>query len=132
MLSFVQQVLTILFVEDLEVSKAFYKNILALEPSLDVPGMVEFTLSESCKIGLMPNQGIYRILENKISHPNLAHGIPRCELYLYVSDIYQAFENATRINWNLLSPIEMRDWGDLACYFKDPDGHIIAFAQRAS
>lgn len=29
-----------------------------------------------------------------------------------------------------LSPLSMRDWGDLAAYSLDPDGHVVAFAQR--
>jgi uncharacterized glyoxalase superfamily protein PhnB len=27
-----------------------------------------------------------------------------------------------------LSPLRLRDWGDLAAYSRDGDGHVIAFA----
>jgi uncharacterized glyoxalase superfamily protein PhnB len=32
----------------------------------------------------------------------------------------------------LVSEIQHRDWGDRAGYLADPDGHIIAFADKIS
>ena len=40
------------------------------------------------------------------------------------------FENAINSGAKLISPIIERNWGDKACYFADPDGHVIAFAER--
>ncbi|MBS5797792.1 MAG: lactoylglutathione lyase [Dysgonomonas mossii] len=92
--------------------------------------MTEFNLSDHCKLGLMPNNGIARILANQLPHPQDGNGIPRCELYLYVEDIKLEFENAINSGAKLISPIFERNWGDRACYFADPDGHVIAFAER--
>jgi uncharacterized glyoxalase superfamily protein PhnB len=65
-----------------------------------------------------------------VPHPDTGNGIPRCELYLSVKDIQMEFENATSAGAKSISPIIDRDWGDKVCYFADPDGHIIAFAER--
>ncbi len=92
--------------------------------------MTEFNLSENCKLGLMPNKGIEKILSGKTPHPDEANGIPRCELYFYVENIQLEFDNATKIGAKLISPIEARDWGDRVCYFADIDGHIIAYAEK--
>jgi lactoylglutathione lyase len=92
--------------------------------------MTEFTLFDNCKLGLMPNAGIAKILADKTPHPNEGSGIPRCELYLSVDDIQVEFENALKSGAVLISPIMDRDWGDRVCYFADPDGHIIAFAEK--
>lgn len=119
----------ILYVSDQQTSSAFYKDILRTNPVLDVPGMTEFQLSEQCKLGLMPNDGIAKILQDKTPHPAEGNGIPRCELYLYVEDIQIEFDNALRSGAKLVSAPAERDWGDKVCYFADPDGHIIAFAQ---
>lgn len=78
----------------------------------------------------MPNKGIAKILLDKIPHPDSGNGIPKCELYLYVDNIQLEFENANKIGAKLISPIIKRDWGDNVCYFSDPDGHIIAFAEK--
>lgn len=120
----------ILYVIDQQKSTDFYTKLFRINPDLNVPGMTEFQLAENCKLGLMPNHGIEKILSDKIPHPNQGNGIPRCELYFYVDNIELEFDNATKIGAKLISPVEDRDWGDKACYFADLDGHIIAFAQR--
>ncbi|WP_281233762.1 VOC family protein [Flavobacterium gelatinilyticum] len=126
----IQLIQTILYVENQQSSADFYKQLFRQKPDLDVPGMTEFILAENCKLGLMPNKGIAKILAPAMPDPALGNGIPRCELYFYVQDIEMEFENALRIGARLISGIEDRDWGDRACYFADPDGHIIAWAER--
>lgn len=120
----------ILYVADQKRSRDFYSNILRLQPQLDVPGMTEFTLNENLKFGLMPETGIAKILEAKTPHPSSGGGIPRCELYLYVEDVEAEFENAVKCGAVVISPIEERNWGDIAGYVSDYDGHIIAFAKK--
>jgi uncharacterized glyoxalase superfamily protein PhnB len=121
---------TILYVSNQEASSKFYENIFRQPPSLNVPGMTEFIVSDNCKIGLMPNEGIAKILSEKTPHPETGNGIPRCELYFYVENIQLEFDNAISIGAKLISPITDRDWGERVCYFADPDGHIIAFAEK--
>lgn len=128
MISFVH---TILYVADQARSTAFYRHILALDPVLEVPGMTEFLLAPHTKLGLMPNAGIAKILCPLTPHPHTGTGIPRCELYLYVSDIQYYFDNALRYGAQPISPIQPRNWGDTVGYVMDADGHIIAFAQSA-
>ena len=78
----------------------------------------------------MPNKGIAQILADKMPHPDTGTGIPRCELYLNVDNIQFEFDNAKKVGAKLVSPIMDRDWGERVCYFADPDGHIIAFADK--
>lgn len=126
----IQHVEIILYVANQQQSTQFYTNVLGLQPSLNAPGMTEFVLSESCKLGLMPNNGIAKILEDKMPHPESGSGIPRCELYLLVDSIEDYYQKAKHAGATLISEIKDRDWGDRACYFADSDGHIIAFAER--
>ena len=120
----------ILYVNHQEDSMSFYSNLLRQKPSLHVPGMTEFHLTPTCKLGLMPNNRIAKIISPPTPHPNLGNGIPRCELYFFCTDVQLEFSNAIGCGAKLVSPIEDRDWGDRVCYFADPDGHIIAFAER--
>ncbi len=121
---------TILYVRDQDASTEFYQKLFRQKPDLHVPGMTEFNLSAFCKIGLMPNSGIAKILEDKTPHPDSGNGIPRCELYFLVGDIQREFDNALACGAKPISPILDRNWGDRVCYFADPDGHIIAFAEK--
>lgn len=126
----IQLIETILYVNDQKISTDFYSKLLRKEPDLNVPGMTEFIFNENFKLGLMPNTGIAKILQDKTPHPDQGNGIPRCELYFYVSNIQLEFDHATQSGALLISNISNRDWGDKACYFSDPDGHIIVFAEK--
>ena len=120
----------ILYVSDQEKSMQFYEKLFRVSPDLHVPGMTEFRLSENCKLGLMPNNGIAKILSDKTPHPTTGNGIPRCELYFNVDDVEYEFQHALNIGATLISEIEVRSWNEKVCYFADNDGHIIAFAEK--
>ncbi|HLO73689.1 MAG TPA: VOC family protein [Flavobacterium sp.] len=126
----IQKIEFILYVSNQEKSTKFYKTILQQNPSLNVPGMTEFTLNEFVKIGLMPNDGIATITTPTLPHPTSGNGIPRCELYLRVENIETIFEEAKRAGAIEISPIALRDWGDTVGYVADFDGHVIAFATK--
>ncbi|GMV77976.1 MAG: hypothetical protein AMXMBFR79_11090 [Chitinophagaceae bacterium] len=126
----IQFIETILYVNDQQESTNFYLKLFRQNPDLNVPGITEFKLAENCKLGLMPNNGIAKILSNKTPHPDIGNGIPRCELYFYVENIELEFENAINIGAKLICEIKDQNWGDKVCYFADIDGHIIAFAQK--
>lgn len=121
----------ILYISNQEKSRDFYQILLQQNPSLDVPGMTEFTLNDFVKIGLMPNDGIAKIITPKLPHPTSGIGIPRCELYLQVDNIESIFEEAKQAGAKEISPIALRDWGDYVGYLTDFDGHIIALASKS-
>lgn len=120
----------ILYVADQQLSRTFYSNLLRMEPSLDVPGMTEFELTSDLKLGLMPENGIARILKDRMPHPATAHGIPRCELYLLIENHSELYERSIALGAVEVSRIQDRDWGHSVGYVADPDGHIIAFAKE--
>jgi len=122
------QIQFILYVSNQEKSKTFYADLLNKQPILHVPGMTEFLLSENTKLGLMPENGIVKILGTATPHPNLCNGIPRCELYLKVKNAQNYMERGLENGASLISPLQYRDWGDNVGYLLDLDGHVIAFA----
>ena len=121
----------ILYVKDQVASSNFYRYVLDLEPVLDVPGMTEFKLSDTCVLGLMPEIGIKKLLGEKLPDPNEARGIPRAEVYLVVDSAAQYYERALQKNASALSALSLRDWGDKVAYCLDLDAHVLAFAERA-
>lgn len=121
----------ILYVENQAKSAAFYSTVLAMRPTLDVPGMTEFQLPGGAVLGLMPEAGICRLLGPALPDPRKARGIPRAELYLSVESPGSFHERALAAGASELSPLLPRNWGDTAAYCLDPDGHVIAFATRS-
>jgi len=119
----------ILYVKDIEQSKLFYIQTLQREPSLNLPEMVEFELVENVKLGLMPEQGIAKIIGNKLEKLSKAWGVPHCELYLKIKGIEAYQKRALLAGAKEISPIQNRDWGDRVGYVSDLDGHILAFAE---
>lgn len=126
----IKQFEIILYVSNQEKSKHFYSEILKQLPSLDVPGMTEFSLADNLKLGLMPNDGIAKIVTPVLPHPSSGNGIPRCELYLLVDDLEEIVELAVKLGAKKVSEISARDWGDRVGYISDFDGHVIAFAEK--
>ncbi len=120
----------ILYVADQERSKLFYEKIFQHPATLHVPGMTQFQLDGGLKLGLMPENGIAKIIHPATPHPSTGNGIPRCELYLVVLSVEEWLLRAVTAGAKLISPPADRDWGDRVAYTMDPDGHILAFAQR--
>jgi catechol 2,3-dioxygenase-like lactoylglutathione lyase family enzyme len=113
----------ILYVADQARSRDFYRDVLATEPVLDVPGMTKFDLG-GATLGLMPATDVEALLPGQISA-----GIgQRCELYLRRSDAAAALARATDGGGRLLDGIRDRSWGERAGYVLDPDGHVLALA----
>jgi len=119
----------ILYVADQRRSAAFYESVLGHPPTLDVPGMTEFELSDDAVLGLMPEDGIARLLGAAIGHPSLARAAPRAELYLVASDAQAMHARAVTCGAREVSAPAPRDWGAVVGYSLDPDGHVLAIAK---
>lgn len=119
----------ILYVRDARASAAFYREVLAVAPRLDVPGMTEFDLASGAVLGLMPEAGIARLLGEALPSPAAARGVPRAELYLLVDEPGAFHARALAAGAAELSALAPRPWGHDAAYSLDPDAHVLAFAR---
>jgi catechol 2,3-dioxygenase-like lactoylglutathione lyase family enzyme len=120
----------ILYVKDQARSTDFYSQVLDCQPSLNVPGMTEFALSQHVILGLMPFYGIQRLLGDKLPAQAQSMSAPCCEIYLLVSQPLEYHQRAIEAGAVELSGLEKRDWGHRAAYSLDPDGHVLAFAEE--
>lgn len=119
----------IIYVEDQERSKTFYKELLCINPVLDVFGMTEIPLTETTRLGILPGDGIVGILEGNVDNPNQNTAYPRCEIYLYVDDPIHYYNKVIELGGRGISAAAHRSWGDYVSYCADFDGNIIAFAK---
>lgn len=122
---------TILFVVDQVRSTDFYSRVLGIEPRLDVPGMTEFHLSDGAVLGLMPRDSAARLFADMIEIVDERDFGKSAELYLLVDDAADYLKRAIENGASEVSPMSLRNWGHLAGYCLDPDGHVIAFAQSS-
>lgn len=119
----------IIYVQDQTASSNFYSKLLGVTPSLDVPGMTEFSKNAIPFLGIMPLIGLNKLLPNLQFSNNKQGSIPCCELYFAVSDVQQKLAESLELGAKLLSPAIPRDWGHVVAYIQDADGYIIALAQ---
>jgi len=122
----------ILYVADQARSATFYERVLGIAPRLNVPGMTEFNLPSGSTLGLMPESGIKALLGSRLPDPTLGRGIPRAELYLVVDEPTSFHSRALAAGAIELSSLHARNWGHVAAYSLDPDGHVLAFARSVS
>ncbi len=120
----------ILFVSDLALCRDFYKSLLQVDPQTDVPGIVEFRLSAYFILGLMPLEGISRILGPETIRPDIKGIPPRSELYLLVNNPEEMFSRALSLGATILSQVLERNWGHMVGYVADPEGNVLAFARQ--
>lgn len=124
-------IMFVLYVKDQKRSKCFYQELFGFEPILDVTGMTEFELAANVTLGIMPEDGIVRILEGNIPHPETANGIPRSEIYVYVDNPDNYYHKLIEAGGKGISCGATRSWGDYVSYGADLDGHIIGFARKS-
>jgi predicted enzyme related to lactoylglutathione lyase len=122
----IQRAHFILFVADQALSTRFYQRVLMLEPALYVPGMTEFELTPQSVLGLMPRDGISRLLGSPVSYSSAGKS---GECYLVIDDVPTCVQRVLREGGTLLSPFQPRDWGHSVAYCGDIDGNILALAQ---
>jgi len=96
---------------------------------LHVPGMTAFELRPGVRLGLMPASGARRLLGAHGPRPEGLPAAPRSELYLVVADAEACHARALAAGAAEVSPLAARDWGHRAAYARDPDGHVLAFAE---
>jgi hypothetical protein len=104
-----ENLMIIFYVKDQVKSKVFYKKLLGYEPALDVVGMTEFHIVNNVLLGLMPEDGIMRILDNKIPNPKDANGVPRSEIYIFVDDPDEYYLRAITAGGTGISKTELRN-----------------------
>ena len=124
-----RHVLTILAVENLARSVAFYGEAFGWPARVEVPVYVELALPDGNGLGLYVKEGFAR---NVGQVPTLAtpERIGGTEIYLRVTDLDAAIRRLEAAGATLLSARAPRDWGDEAAYYADPDGNVLVVACR--
>jgi catechol 2,3-dioxygenase-like lactoylglutathione lyase family enzyme len=116
---------TVLFVKDIEISKAFYCDTLGLLIDLDFGKNVifrnGFTIWEIQPAHIIPaTLGREKVADSSVN---------RFELYFETEDISLAYKTLLNKNINFLHMIHEEPWGQQTIRFFDPDNHLIEIGE---
>jgi len=124
----VRHVLTILAVEDLDASSAFYQAAFGWPRAVETPVYVELALPGEQRVGLYQREGFGKnagALPVRTPPGELAP----TELYFHTENVEAAIARLEDAGARPLSPLAPRDWGDEAAYFADPSGNVLVVAR---
>ncbi|MDH5491366.1 MAG: VOC family protein [Myxococcales bacterium] len=119
--------MAILAVEDLERALRFYRGAFGFVARIETPVFVELALPGGPGLGLYERVGFGR---NTGQLPALTPpaSTSATELYFRVSDLERSIDRLEALGAPCLSPRAPRPWGDVAAYYRDPDGNVVAIA----
>jgi len=123
--------LIILAVSDLERSLGFYRRVFDWQEIVNTPGYAEFQLPNDLRLGFYLRE---RFARNVGQTPLLVSeaGLTSTEVYFQTDDLAGFVARLEQAGARTLSPLALREWGDEAAYFADPDGNVIVAARPAS
>ena len=120
-----KNLLSVLFVKDIEVSKNFYSNVLRQQISLD------FGTNVIYKSGF----AIWQISDNHIIPAKLGldktqdKSVTRFELCYETQDIDRVYNDLKNKNVEFLHELSEEIWGQRTIRFFDPDNHLIEIGE---
>jgi predicted enzyme related to lactoylglutathione lyase len=127
-----KEVYFLLYVGDQRRSAEFYNKVLELEPIVDVAGITEFRLREGTVLAVMPVESAAKLIGAHQFPESSPPRSPKCEVYLVVEDPSSYHRRSLDCGGTELSPMQARNWGHRAAYSMDPDGHVLAFAEKVA
>ena len=114
----------ILYVDDLDRSVGFYRDVLGLGVKLRQPEYVEFA-TENLKLGLFP-RSVLRTLIGREATP----GGPGGQILFLVEDVDAWAERLRRAGIRILTGPADHPWGHRSVHIADPDGFVVELAQE--
>ncbi|HQY60126.1 MAG: VOC family protein [Myxococcales bacterium] len=124
----VRHTLTILAVERLAESVAFYRAAFAWPEAVETPVYVELALPGGQRLGLYEREAFGRNT-GQVPARVPAGALSTTELYLHADDLEAAIAALEAAGARCLSPRAPRPWGDEAAYFADPSGNVLVVAR---
>ncbi|MFQ5653542.1 MAG: flavin reductase [Planctomycetota bacterium] len=126
-----RHILTILAVADLEASVRFYRGAFGWPARVEAPVYVELELADGRGLGLYRREA-FGHNTGRLPEAVPPGGLAATELYFHCDDVAAAAARLEGAGARKLSDLALRDWGDEAAYFADPDGNVLVVARRRS
>jgi lactoylglutathione lyase len=116
---------TLIFVEDLGRSVAFYRGVVGLTLRFQQNGYAEF-VGEGSKFALYQKDRVPGL----IGRPVGKDAGPRMEIVFRVEDVDTEVRRLKGLGVSVIAGPTDQPWGHRTLHFHDPDGHLVEFAQE--
>jgi lactoylglutathione lyase len=111
------------YVESLERSMAFYRDVIGLQVRIEGDGYVEFEM-DNTKFSLFDRSKLPELIGRE-------GGSPPCgEIGFVIEDVAGEADRLKGLGVEILSGPMDRPWHERTLHIGDPDGNIIEFAQK--
>ena len=119
-------------VSDLARSVEFYESVFSWPRNerIDFAEYVELHPDDGGTLGLCERPTYEQLVGAGAVEPN--GEVSPAYLYVRVADPAAAAERITAAGGRPLAPFAARSWGEVAGWFADPDGNVVALARSAS
>jgi len=111
------------YVESLERSVTFYRDVIGLRVRIEGDGYVEFEM-ENTKFSLFDRSKLPGLIGREGGNP------PCGEIGFLTEDVDGEAERLRGLGVDILSGPVDRPWRERTLHIADPDGNIIEFAQK--
>ena len=118
-------------VSDLRRSLDFYEQAFdwPRNERIDYDNYVELHPSDGGTLGLYDREGYADMVGAAVAEPAPGRVSP-AYVYVRVEDARAAADRIAAAGGRSLSPLSPHSWGETAAWFADPDGNVIAVAER--
>lgn len=123
--------LVILAVSNITKSLKFYREAFGWPQQVDVPVYAEFELPGGLRLGLYEREGFGRNT-GQLPFSTPEGEITGTEIYFHTDDLPALVARLEAAGARSLGPLTLRDWGEEAIYFVDPDGNVLVAARLAT
>ncbi|AFY69574.1 Glyoxalase/bleomycin resistance protein/dioxygenase [Thalassoporum mexicanum PCC 7367] len=115
-----------LFVDDVERSIVFYRDLLGLEfPKPPKNGGTE-GISGNLKLGIYDRTWLVKLFGDRLESHQAGHAFL---LSLPVADLGAFYQTLVTAGVEIVSPPKKMPWGQEIVFFKDPDGNLLEAVQ---
>ena len=120
----------LLVVRDVSTSRDFYRDVLGATVSREMEGsFCELELAGSL-LFLVSGGGPTADKPDITFAPPADPKLVSAELTFRVPDCQQAYDAVTARGATFITPPLAQDWGgEIRCFLRDPDGHLLEFSQ---
>lgn len=124
--------ITVFAVHDPDASAAFYEQVFGWRRTADVPSVwIEFESSATHHFAVYARSGFTAMAGRTPIDVPEPDAVTAGELYVMVDDPDELDRTTDRLRTAgapCISPRAERPWGDVAEYYRDPDGNVVAVA----
>lgn len=117
---------TIVFVKDLQKSKAFYRDVLGLRIAQEFDTIIFF---ENRFVIHCVRSILKTVYKKGLMRRFFSQGAKNILIYLETDNLEEAYQNILNAKCKIVHPIQKQAWGQSVFRFFDPDGHMLEIGE---